>query len=525
MTRTVAIGLDGVSWNVLEPLLETGRLPNLAGLRDEGAHGVLESTIPFYTGPAWASFATGASPPAHGVYDFRMMREGDAITPASAADLRRRTYYELLAGEGVKSVVVNLPLDQDESPDAVIVNSWLTVDDARRIFPLDRRERYRQAVSAYRSYPTTFRAGLDTHLRDLCELEESRFALVRELFRSEDWGHFFVLFSSTDWLGHAATGLFLDGDEAARRAFVQLYQQLDGYVGWLREQAPDATFVVLSDHGQCEETHLVRVNGVLRELGLVKLVRERPHDVTASLSGERVRGTVRVPVAFRRLGQRRVLRPVTQRLRRTLQRTLRVDLLTPEHGFDADRVLSRAFTPTISSYAVYTNDCDAEDLDRIRGALAELRLDAGRPAFDGIWTLPELYGREPAPPAPTFFYAPAVGVRPAIDVGTPFVQRVPVAGRGAHQRDGIVLVGGADVRSTELGRASLLDLCPTLLWSMDAPLPAGSDGRVLYEAFTAEAAASRDVREVDATVESRTPVHAAASPEIERRLRDLGYLE
>ena len=57
--RTLALGLDGCSWNVLEPLLETGELPNLSALLETGSHGVLESTIPFYTGPAWASFATG----------------------------------------------------------------------------------------------------------------------------------------------------------------------------------------------------------------------------------------------------------------------------------------------------------------------------------------------------------------------------------------------------------------------------------------------------------------------------------
>ena len=68
--RTVAIGLDGCSWNVLEPLLETGELPHLAAFVEQGARGVLESTLPFYTGPAWASYATGTSPGAHGVYDF-----------------------------------------------------------------------------------------------------------------------------------------------------------------------------------------------------------------------------------------------------------------------------------------------------------------------------------------------------------------------------------------------------------------------------------------------------------------------
>src|SRR3712207_6369405 len=103
--RTLAIGLDGCSWNVLEPLLETGELPNLTRLREEGAHGVLESTIPFYTGPAWASFATGASPAAHGIYDFMLLREGDRMSVARATDLRRTTYYEELGREGKRSVL------------------------------------------------------------------------------------------------------------------------------------------------------------------------------------------------------------------------------------------------------------------------------------------------------------------------------------------------------------------------------------------------------------------------------------
>jgi predicted AlkP superfamily phosphohydrolase/phosphomutase len=423
-------------------------------------------------------------------------------------------------------VVVNLPLDQTERPDAVIVNSWLTVEEERRIYPLDRRERYRRALEAYRSYPTTFEASLDTHLRDLCELEASRFALVQELLRTEEWGHFFVLFSSTDWLGHAATGLFLDGDEGAREAFTTLYEQLDGHVGWLRENAPDADVVVLSDHGQCEETHIVRINGVLRELGFVSLMRERPQDVAATLSDRPLRGTVRVPAALRRLGQRRVTRSAARAARTAFQRIFHVDLLTPEHGFDADRVLSRAFTPTVSSYAVYTHGCDAAELAQVREALAGLELDDGRPALDGIWTLEELYGQDPAPPAPTFFFAPALGVRPAIDVGRPFVERARVRGRGAHQRDGIVLMAGPDVRPTELQRPSLMDICPTLLWVMDADLPAAADGRVLYEALTAEAAARREATEVDTAISAQpAAANQQVSPEVERRLRDLGYLE
>ena len=292
---------------------------------------MLESTIPFYTGPAWASFATGSSPAAHGIYDFMMLREGDALSRrARVGDLRRATYYELLAREGKRSVLVNLPLDQEECDGAVVVNSWLTVDEARRIYPLSLRERYRQSLAAYRSYPTTFGAGLDKHVDDLCSLEATRFALALELLRAEEWDHFFVLFSSTDWLGHAATGLFLSGDPGARAAFLRLYEQLDSYVGRLREAAPDAMLAVLSDHGQCEETHVVHVNGVLHELGFARLLRERPTEIAAAVAGDRLRTTVRVPVALRRLRSYPVLRPSVRLVKRALRRGLRVELVTPE---------------------------------------------------------------------------------------------------------------------------------------------------------------------------------------------------
>jgi predicted AlkP superfamily phosphohydrolase/phosphomutase len=524
VTRTVVAGLDGASWNVLDPLLDSGRLPHLSELRSQGAHGILESTIPFYTGPAWASFATGSSPAAHGVYDFTMLREGDEMSVACESDLRRKTYYEILEQAGRRSVLVNLPIDQAEHEGTVIVNSWLTVDEARRIFPLDRRDQYRDALAAYRNYPTTFGSSLDTHLDDLCGLEEARFALARELFLREEWDHFFILFSAPDWLGHAATGLFLDGDPAARAAFLRLYEQLDGYIGWLRDQAADATLFVLSDHGQCEETHSVHVNGLLRELGFVRVLRERPSDVASAVAGNGLRATIRVPLAFRRLRSNPVLRPAARLARNALRRGLGVELLTPQRGLDVDHVLSRAFTPTVASYAVYTRDCQADELERIREALAALRLDDGRPAFDGIWTLEELYGRKGVPPAPTFFYAPALGVRPSNWVKAPVLERAPQRGRGAHQRDGMIIVAGPEVVPQALDRPAIVDLCPTLLWLMGAPVPADADGRVLFEAFTAATLASRDVQEIDAEADNRPATRAESSAELERRLKDLGYL-
>jgi predicted AlkP superfamily phosphohydrolase/phosphomutase len=363
------------------------------------------------------------------------------------------------------------------------------------------------------NYPTTFDAALDVHLAELCALEQARFELARELFLAEDWDHFFILFSSTDWLGHAATGSFLAGDQGAFAAFLALYRQLDQHVGWLLEADADAVSAVISDHGQCAETHVVRVNALLRELGFVTLVREAAGD----------RGSaIRVPTALRPFARSHAVRRLARAAKHGLQR-FEVELVTPREGEDVDRARSRAFSPTVASYAVHGRGLTDADWERIRSELLALRLDDGRSAFDGVWRSEELYGRDIRPGGPSLVFAPAVGVRPSVQISRPIVDRVPEEGRGAHQRDGIVLAAGGSVAAGSVGRVSLYDLAPTILWLHDSAVPSGGDGRVLFEAFEEGSFDHREVREVDWEESNEAPA-AEGDARVVDRLKALGYL-
>src|SRR5512134_3209243 len=56
--RLVVIGIDGASWDYIDPLIEAGRLPNLARIRREGASGRLRSVDCYFTPPAWTTMLT-----------------------------------------------------------------------------------------------------------------------------------------------------------------------------------------------------------------------------------------------------------------------------------------------------------------------------------------------------------------------------------------------------------------------------------------------------------------------------------
>ena len=71
MTRTLLLGLDGVTFDVVDPLIARGAMPTLAGLATRGVRARLRSTCPPVSAPAWVTFLTGKHPGKHGVFNFQ----------------------------------------------------------------------------------------------------------------------------------------------------------------------------------------------------------------------------------------------------------------------------------------------------------------------------------------------------------------------------------------------------------------------------------------------------------------------
>jgi predicted AlkP superfamily phosphohydrolase/phosphomutase len=516
--RTLVIGLSGCSWNVLDRLLDGGDLPNLARMVEEGSSGILESVVPFQPAPAWASYATGAFPGTHGTLDHLRVDGQGELRPVDGSDLRCSTYYQQLGHEGKRSILVNLPIDQHGCDGAVIVNSWLTTDESRRILPIGRRERYRRLLESYRALPD--RPG---DLDELCSLEEARFDLARELYLREHWDHFFVLFSSTDWLGHVATGRLLSGDPDARSSFVRLYRQLDRYIGWLVEHAPDAAVFIVSEHGQTEELALLRINTLLQRLGLVQTGERQARPDPPSWSRRRIRALVTVPSVISRYRTSAAVRPLALATKSAARDLLGVQLASPSYGVDAVR--SAAFSPTDASCAVHVRDQERVDLGEIEEALRDLTLPDGRPAVDEVWETRELWGREPGPDEPALLFAPARGVRPSAAVKDQPIDFPPIRGHGCHDRDGILVVAGPACSEEPLDRVSICDLAPTLLRLMGSRSPGSSEGRVLHELLDDDVSQRHSLLAAGESDRALPfPASNGEHDEVARRLRALGYL-
>jgi predicted AlkP superfamily phosphohydrolase/phosphomutase len=132
--KVVVLGLDGLDAQLMERWMAEGKLPHFSRLRQAGGYGRLASTSPPQSPVAWATIATGLGPDGHGIFDFiqrdprtyfpylsiarteeakRTVSVGEWRVPLSGARVTRlrrgRTFWEVLASEGVPCSVYRLP--------------------------------------------------------------------------------------------------------------------------------------------------------------------------------------------------------------------------------------------------------------------------------------------------------------------------------------------------------------------------------------------------------------------------------
>ena len=100
--KAILIGLDGADWNILDPLFEAGRLPNLARLSRNGVRGRLHTITPMLSPVIWTSIATGVLPGKHGIIDFLATtdRDGERI-PVTSTLRRTKAIWNILSENGL----------------------------------------------------------------------------------------------------------------------------------------------------------------------------------------------------------------------------------------------------------------------------------------------------------------------------------------------------------------------------------------------------------------------------------------
>jgi predicted AlkP superfamily phosphohydrolase/phosphomutase len=160
----VFVGIDGASWQFIDPLIDRGLLPNLERIKREGAYGSLRSISCYVSPPAWVTMLTGYLPDKSGVYTYGKWdrASGDFIS-VNSLDVEVPSVWDVLSHSGGKTGVFNVPMTYPPRPiNGVMVTGMMTPiesTESAQTHPVSRED---QARLPAREKPQSFSPTLKT---------------------------------------------------------------------------------------------------------------------------------------------------------------------------------------------------------------------------------------------------------------------------------------------------------------------------------------------------------------------------
>lgn len=103
--NVLVVGLDGADWDLIDPLIGRGELPNLARLVEGGVRARLRTIHPILSPVVWTTVATGKRPEKHGIFDFLAEGPDGTPVPVTRTLWTARPVWDLLGDAGVPVAV------------------------------------------------------------------------------------------------------------------------------------------------------------------------------------------------------------------------------------------------------------------------------------------------------------------------------------------------------------------------------------------------------------------------------------
>jgi predicted AlkP superfamily phosphohydrolase/phosphomutase len=567
--KVLLIGLDGATFDLIEPWVAQGRLPTLARLFRKGARATLWSSPLSNSAQAWSTLISGKNAASHGIYDFFERKPGSYDVRFVNASFRRgRSLWRVLSEAGKRVGVINVPMSYpaEDVSGPVLCGLDSPGMDGRFAHPPGLLDEIKREVGQYILEPGIWglirKGQYGEALEAMLETINVRTATARYLMGRYPWDFFMVVFTCSDKVQHhfwkfmdpARTDIAPEVRERYREAIFKVYERLDRSVAELAGLVgPETALYVVSDHGAGPSTNRTfYINRWLRSEGLL----------AAGGSGSlRARGRQAVASIIRRLD-----RAVKKELPRGVKEALLRAMPGLRGKVESIISLGRIEWGATQAYsyenhpAIFLNVAGREPMgtvrpgaeyealrERIMGLLLGLRCpETGEAIVERAVRREEVYSGPLLDAAPDiiFEWKDSRYIHRPSDLAHdgPFIEILRPEQlaeseqfsrpSGVHRSNGILICRGEGLAGGGLAhgaQARLQDMAPTLLCHLGVAIPADMDGRVLdylfTEAFRKANPPRYEAPSGDDAAGQRVVFGEEEAREIGERLKGLGYID
>lgn len=468
--RTVVFGLDGASFNLLTPMIEKGKLPNIKRILRGGAHSDMESSLPPVTSPNWKCYSTGKNPGKLGIFWWENIDVANrrVYFPGSRAT-GCKEIWDYLGEHGYTAGVINTPLTYPpKRVNGFIVSGGPDAPEHGYAYPPEVEATLKKKLN-YRvnsKWLNQLGEKEEKVVEEILGLIKSRFEAAKILVDRYQPDFLQVSIFYINTLQH----YFYDNEYVERG-----WQIIDENMGSFLDG--DTNIVLMSDHGTNEIEQVFYINSWLEREGYLRL---------KSMPGKRL--LYRLGINRRRMWNLAQRLGVLEIVKKHIPKSVTASLPTTsgtivKEGKSSVIDWERSRAVASGQGPVYLN-AGKEEREKLSREIAR-KLEAlrnpmtGRAVANRVYTREEIYSGAYLHEAPDLIIDQSPGTHIRGSVGNANLFESASGWRAENRRQGIFAAYGPDIAPCEIRNPSILDLAPTILALHGISRPQNMDGRVL----------------------------------------------
>ncbi|RLI72804.1 hypothetical protein DRO97_08585 [Archaeoglobales archaeon] len=426
--KVFVIGLDGATFKLINKF----NLPNIHYLMKNGAYGIMETCLPYYTTPAWKCYSTGLYPSKLGIYNFIKIsidKTNNTVKSklVNSTDFKAKEIWDYLTDYGYKSCVIDMPNTNPVKPiNGIMVGHYLI--GKNYVHPPE----FKKVLDELNyTDPEYWYLSGEEQLAVLEQKIQSRFDLFLHLLKTRkdiDFWHLTIF--DIDSVQHSYWG----NNEVLRQFWKLIDDNIGLILGELDKLNENYVLFLMSDHGFKECKGTIYLNEYLISEGLLKL-KFNPNDGLRKL--------IHNPTVFNFLRKTHLLNLLRRTVPERVKERVKIASTTILDQVNVNK--SKAFFPGTDQLYIL------KDYDKVVESLSNLPID--------IYKTNELYP-DAGLDAPDLIFDSDFKLAPDIGVGKMFDDTNKWL--GIHDRDAIFIAYGNNIKRMEVN-ATIYDLAPTIL--------------------------------------------------------------
>ena len=288
--RVLLLGLDCASPHLVFHQFKDD-LAVLRSLMDAGTYGILNSSVPCITVPAWSSMIASRDPGELGIYGFRNRSAYDyeSLSIADGRAVKEKRLWDYIGEAGKQSLVMNVPQTYPVKPiRGYLISGFLTPDTKSQFaYPAIFKQEALKQVPDYAFDVRDFRnVERDELYRQLIDLTNKQYRLLEYALKNKIWDFAMQVNISVDrihhafWRYHDPGHRLHEADSPFRSVIHDYYKLVDDWLGRLIAVAgDDTTIIIASDHGVKRMDGAIAINEWLWQHGWLAL-KQAPDGIT-----------------------------------------------------------------------------------------------------------------------------------------------------------------------------------------------------------------------------------------------------